>query len=359
MTHLSRRHDIDWLRVIAIALLIIYHIAIGFQPWGLMIGFITNKESWTSLWTPMSLLNVWRIPLLFFVAGMGVFFAMQKRNWLDLIKERSRRILLPLVFGMTAIVPIHLFILQSYYSWQLSYSPHPSHLWFLGNIFIYTLLLLPLFMAVKNNLHGKLVQLLQKLFSSPIGLSIVMAFFVLEATILKPVPFELYAMTTHGFILGFLAFLFGYVFVLAGKPFWHMLVKLRWVFFLAAFLLYIYRIFTSQIPLFLLSIESNFWVFAVFAFAYLHLNKPSAMLSYLSQSAYPIYIIHMVVLYGLSYLIFPLNLNVMVKFILLSVLTLLVSVLLYELFIRRLAVLRPLFGLKAKSTSVNQQQSNV
>ena len=33
MTKEERRYDIDWLRVIAIGLLLIYHIAIAFQPW--------------------------------------------------------------------------------------------------------------------------------------------------------------------------------------------------------------------------------------------------------------------------------------------------------------------------------------
>ena len=36
----ERRYDIDWLRVIAIGLLLVYHIGIGFQPWGVFIGFI-------------------------------------------------------------------------------------------------------------------------------------------------------------------------------------------------------------------------------------------------------------------------------------------------------------------------------
>ena len=35
----ARRHDIDWLRVITIALLLIYHIAIIFQPWAMFVGF--------------------------------------------------------------------------------------------------------------------------------------------------------------------------------------------------------------------------------------------------------------------------------------------------------------------------------
>ena len=111
----ERRHDIDWLRVIAIGLLLIYHIAIVFQPWAVFIGFIRSSESLNGLWKPMSMLNVWRIPLLFFVSGMGVYFAMRKRNWKELVVERSRRILIPFLFGMVAIVPLHFLIFQSYY----------------------------------------------------------------------------------------------------------------------------------------------------------------------------------------------------------------------------------------------------
>ncbi|UCG26758.1 MAG: acyltransferase family protein, partial [Bacteroidales bacterium] len=85
----GRRYDIDWLRVIAIGLLLIYHIAIGFQPWGVFIMFIQSEESLEFLWIPMSMLNVWRIPLLFFVSGMGVCFAIRKRNWKQLLQERA------------------------------------------------------------------------------------------------------------------------------------------------------------------------------------------------------------------------------------------------------------------------------
>ncbi|MFN2262501.1 MAG: acyltransferase, partial [Psychroflexus sp.] len=54
-----RRHDIDWIRVIAIGLLLIYHITLSFQPWGIIFLFIPNKESIEMLWIPMSLLNLW------------------------------------------------------------------------------------------------------------------------------------------------------------------------------------------------------------------------------------------------------------------------------------------------------------
>src|SRR5689334_7025696 len=137
MSAINRRYDIDWLRVIAIGLLLLYHASIGFQPWGIMIGFIANKNPWPSLWNAMAVLNVWRIPLLFFVSGMGVYFAMQQRSLKHLLAERSLRILVPFVFGMFVIFPISQYIWRAYYQWDQTYAPYPGHLWFLGNIFSY------------------------------------------------------------------------------------------------------------------------------------------------------------------------------------------------------------------------------
>ena len=342
----ERRYDIDWLRVIAIALLIIYHVAIGFQSWGLMIGFITNKESWISLWIPMSLLNIWRIPLLFFVSGMGVYFALQKRNWIGLIKERTQRILLPFIFGTFFIVPLHLLLLQNYYSWTLSYSPNPSHLWFLGNIFSYTILLLPVFLYFRSHNNGKVINIIKHVFNTPLGLVLVMGCFIGEAMMVKPNPYELYAMTVHGYILGFLAFFFGYIFILCGKPFWSLLLRWKWGFLVSGLTLYFFRVYQGQMPLYLLSVESNLWVFCVFAFGYKHLNYKSNALIYLSQSAYPVYIVHMMFLYAASYVIFPLDVGVILKFILVATLTFVGSLGFYEFIIKRVAWMRPLFGLK-------------
>ncbi len=118
----NRRYDIDWLRVITIGLLLIYHIAIVFQPWGVFIGFIQSEQSMESLWTPMTMINIWRIPLLFFVSGMGVGFAIKKRTWKQLLMERTRRIFIPFLFGIICIVPIHVFIWQYYYKQEIIYS---------------------------------------------------------------------------------------------------------------------------------------------------------------------------------------------------------------------------------------------
>ncbi len=346
----ERRFDIDWLRVITIGLLLIYHVAIGFQPWGLMIGFIQNKPTLPEIWTPMTMINIWRIPLLFFVSGMGVCFAIQKRNWKELVLERSKRILVPFVFGIIAIVPLHIFLLQKYYGMGILYMPNPGHLWFLGNIFLYVLVLSPFFIFLRNNRDGKIANGIRKLFGNPLGLLVVVGFMALEAWVVQPAIYEMYAMSWHGFALGLLAFLFGFLFVFSGQTFWDNLKHWRYVFLALAVTLYgiRYGLFQLQGPGHFMAIESCFWIFAVLAFGYKYLNKPGPTLSYLSQAAYPVYIIHMVFLYLSAYLIFPLEWSPMVKFLSSTIFTFLGCFAFYEFVIRRVTILRPLFGLKVE-----------
>ncbi|KYG85839.1 acyltransferase [Roseivirga seohaensis] len=347
----TRRYDIDWIRVIAIGLLLIYHIAIGFQPWGLFIGFIQSENSINAIWTPMSMLNVWRIPLLFFVSGMGVFFAIKRRSWKALIKERTGRILIPYLFGTACIAPLHIIILQHYYGQKMTYILNPGHLWFLGNIFVYVLLLSPLFFYLKKHENGKIGLLIKKVFQSPFGFMVIVLSLTAEVIIVQPNPYELYAQTWHGFFLGLLAFLFGFCCVYSGKEFWGFILKWRWLLILAAAALYTVRILElqPQIQNYLVAAETCFWVFSVFAFGYKYLNRPSKALSYLSQAAYPIYIIHMAFLYLGSSLIFPLDIPVIIQFVLVVAFTFLGCFGFYELIIRRVWFLRPLFGLKMKA----------
>lgn len=343
----ERHYFIDWLRVIAIGLLLLYHVAIGFQPWGLMIGFITNGEPISSLWIPMGALNVWRIPLLFFVSGMGVYFSMQRRSWGALMGERSLRILLPYVFGMFCIFPVSTYILKNHYGWDQSYDPNPGHLWFLGNIFAYVVALSPLFYLMRKHEHSRIVAGLKRAFSSLVLPLIIAGAFVGEVMLVKPYPYELYAMTWHGFFLGLIAFFFGFCFALTGNGFWKMVVKWRWLFLSMALMLFFVRLlqFKLQAPVWMAAVESPLWIFAVLGFGCKHLNRPGKTLTYLSEAAYPVYILHMIFLFLGSAIIFPMALPGAAKLFAVLIFTFAGCFLAYEA-VRRVNVLRPLFGMK-------------
>jgi len=358
---IQRRHDIDWLRVIAIGLLLIYHIAIIFQPWALFIGFMRSEELLEGLWTPMTMLNVWRIPLLFYVSGMGLYFAMRKRNWKQLLTERSKRILVPFIFGIVAITPLHMFIFQKFYNMPLSYYAGSAHLWFLGNIFAYVLLLSPLFFYLKKHENGKFRAGIAKVMSYAVGPLSVTVFFVLEIVLVKPQLFELYAQTWHGFFLGLVAFLFGFLFVYSGTNFWQTVAKWKWLYLAMAAILFALRYtgFEPETIYYLKALESNCWIFTVFGLGYQYLNRPSATLKYLSQAAYPVYIIHMFVLYVGALIILPLAMPPFLKFLAITFFTFIVCFLVYELILRRINILRPLFGLKWQSKNNQLNQSTV
>jgi len=329
-------------------MLLIYHIAIIFQPWAMFVGFIQSEESLEALWAPMTMVNVWRIPLLFYVSGMGLYFAMRKRNWKQLLLERSKRILLPFIFGIVAITPLHILIFQKYYNLKLGYHVNQGHLWFLGNIFLYVLLLLPLFHYLQKKENTKIQRVLSTIMSNPATPLMVSLFFVIEVVLINPQMFVLYARTWHGFFNGFLAFFFGFLLVYSGEKFWKTVLKWKWSYLFLAIILYSIRllVFKTQAPGYLMAIESNCWIFGIFGLGYKYLNRPSKTLSYLSKAAYPIYIIHMFVLYAGALFILPLQIPIHLKFISIVVFTGVTCYLIYEFIIRRIGFLRPLFGLK-------------
>jgi peptidoglycan/LPS O-acetylase OafA/YrhL len=107
-----------------------------------------------------------------------------------------------------------------------------------------------------------------------------------------------------------------------------------------------YAVFGTEAPGYLMAIECNCWIFGIFGFGYKYLNKPSKTLNYLSKAAYPVYIIHMFVLYAAALFILPLELPIMLKFLAIVSFTGLVCYLIYEFIIRRLGFLKAFFGLK-------------
>jgi len=173
------------------------------------------------------------------------------------------------------------------------------------------------------------------------------ACFLLEAILVGPDSFVMYAMSFHGFVLGLLAFLFGFLCIHSGEGFWQSVRKWRWPMLAVALALYLvrYLVFKLEAPNYLAAIESCTWIFAVFGFANKHLNRPGKTLSYLSQGAYPIYILHMIFLYLGSSLLFPVEISVLLKFMFVIAFTAAGCFISYEL-IRRVGFLKPLFGLK-------------
>jgi len=126
-----------------------------------------------------------------------------------------------------------------------------------------------------------------------------------------------------------------------------MLLRWRWALLVMAAGLFTVRLNRTETPSWLLSVESTTWVLTVFAFGHRYLNHPGKALRYLSEAAYPVYILHMVFLYLGSLLVFRFPMGPPLQFGLVLIFTTGMSIVCYELIIRRLRIFRALFGLKA------------
>ena len=155
---MARRHDVDWLRVLLFGLLVLHHTAVGFAPFGRSIYGFSNDELGGPL---VSLLiywsHTWRLPALFLIAGLGTWFATSRNHGFYFLGRRLARLLVPLLVGSFLLNPLAVWAItwmtgepEAFLSvpveWWLPVAPyHVMHLWFLGNLALYTVLCWPLY----------------------------------------------------------------------------------------------------------------------------------------------------------------------------------------------------------------------
>lgn len=170
---MHRRHDLDTLRVFAFALLILYHVGMVYVPdWDFHLKSPVQL-AWIE-W-PMVLVNRWRMSLLFVLSGITLGLVLARNSSLQLAARRSWRLLLPLAFGIVAIVPVQAYCeartlgtfdagFGTFLLRYLQLRPWPAgtftggeygftwnHLWYLAYLWTYTMVVLaarPLLLAV-------------------------------------------------------------------------------------------------------------------------------------------------------------------------------------------------------------------
>lgn len=112
---MTRRHDLDWVRVLAFGLLVLYHVGMYYVTWD---WHINSPAAGPALEPFMMLSSPWRLSLLFLVSGVATAFLLARarrdaaaaNGRVRFLGPRSWRLLVPLAFGMLVVVPP-----QSYY----------------------------------------------------------------------------------------------------------------------------------------------------------------------------------------------------------------------------------------------------
>ena len=165
---MTRHYGMDWLRIGAFALLILYHIGMVFVPWNFHVKSL-HVEDWVRL--PMLASNAWRLTLLFVVSGYASRALLNRSSsTAGFFANRCNRLLVPLVFGIAVIVPpqpwVELVTKHAYTGSYLTFWSHDyfrfgklagltlptwNHLWFVVYLWAYTTTLTLGLIVVRGN----------------------------------------------------------------------------------------------------------------------------------------------------------------------------------------------------------------
>ncbi|MBS1491215.1 MAG: acyltransferase family protein [Bacteroidetes bacterium] len=380
-----RRHDLDWLRLIAIIILLFFHTGMWFNHWG---WHVKNNELSYSFQYWMIWSHYFRMPLLLFISGAGTYMALGKRTPYQFRKERFRKLFIPLVFGMLVIVPPQIYyehITQyanywEFYKTVFHFVPYPKgslswhHLWFILYLFLYSLLALPLLVFLRSPRSERLKQKMYSLLSSPGGLLFIPSLTMLVSQIMLR-PF--FPEETHDLLKDWAYFAFYFLFFIMGIfcyshfKLWQTIGANRKTLLMALLVALIpfygcYFHFRGLIQLSWTtkSVETIFDVSAIFvswftvitiiAYGQHYLNKPHPWLKHFNEGLYPFYILHQTVIIALGYYIVQLPWSIAAKYWSISFLTLISCIGLYFLVIRPFNVMRFLFGLKPKTKKIDE-----
>ena len=367
-TPTTRRYDLDWLRVLAFALLILYHTGLVFVGWKFHIMSHTTSPA---LELPMEFLNQWRMPLLFVISGVGVTFALSRRTAGQFAGERAQRLLLPLIFGMCVVVVPQVYYQRlsegAHYTSLFDFYPHYfngaapkgnftwNHLWFIAYLLVFSLLSLPLFVQLrKPAAQAALARLGQWLSRPGAVLLFALPLIIIQLT-LRPYWPDTRNLVHDWFNFAFYLtlFLYGYLLgPLAG--FWQAAERQRYLLLalgLAAFCFYYwgddyyYALIGGAIKRVVQAFNCWCWILVCVGFGRRYLNRNSPLLQRANEAVFPFYILHQTVLIVLGYYVLQWNATNAAKFLITALGTFGFTLLLY-LVIQRFSVLRVLFGLK-------------
>ncbi len=371
----SRRADLDWLRVLAFGLLIAYHAGMAWSGWT---WHLTGIDSIDWLREGMRFVNRWRMPLIFLVSGAAIMLALGSRPPAAFARDRVKRLLVPLAFGMVAIVPPQIYLERlhrgeftgSFLDWlpqAFQGGPYPGgnvswhHLWFLAYVLVLSFVLLPCFLWARSR-HGRAALDKAGRVAARLGLHW-LAVLPLAASILwlAPVSYntngligDWHGLVYYGALLFYGAFLFGSSDMLGA------LNRQRWLSFAVGVTAYgalHVGFFEGTVrptnadadrPAFALlsAVNTMAWLFAITGFANRHLVARPPFLSEATEAVYPFYILHQTVTVIVVYWLLRIGTPPVAGFLLAVLATFVGTSAIYFGLVRPIGFIRPLFGLK-------------
>jgi glucan biosynthesis protein C len=382
-----RLHYLDWLRVMAIFMVFLFH---AVHPFDFGDWQIKNLEQSEIITIILTLLGLWGMPFFFLVAGSASWFALQRRTARQYISERVKRLLIPFIIGTFLFSPIQMYLewknkvqngvlslpFQEYVDGQFQpFNPlslhYPGftpgwlglgfHLWFLAFLFFFALITLPLFRWLKSEAGKRLVTRMASLSEKRGGILLFVLPLAVVQFILEPIfPKE---HDWGDFILQMCFFILGYIlyadsrFTRAIRRDWWLLLTLG-----MAIVLSLLGMYMAELPVmawsetpytlefyFVLSLVTCVAVCFTLTMLFVgmrFLDFTNKWLRYAQEAVLPFFILHQPAIVVLAFFVVQWEASIAVKLPIVVLGSFVISLGLYEALIRRVGPIRALFGMK-------------
>jgi glucan biosynthesis protein C len=373
-TRTIRYYDLDWLRVFATLAVFVYHAA---KPFSFDVWHIRNAQLSPALDSWAGFLGVWIMPTFFVLSGMSIALSLRSRSAGQFARGRITRLVIPLIFGIFVLSPPQIYIERlSYGQFEGSFFqflPHyfngpylgygkPGnfawmgiHLWYLLLLFVYSILMLPLFGAIRREDAQAQLARLGAWLEKPTALLLPAVPLMILSAALDPSGLGSRILGEWNVLIYLTLLVYGFVMISALR-FEATVYRYRGLALLVGLVAGLMAnsldgvaygtvgFFVGQAARGLLA-----WclIVVLFGLFYPLRQRNTPFLHHTSEMALPFYILHQPVIVLISYyLVLPTRLLPFAKYALIIVTCLPVVVAIYELLVRRTTVLRVLFGLK-------------
>lgn len=373
---MKRRYDLDWLRVMAFGLLMLFHTGMLFSTWDWHVKNLETSEVFDQV---MRFVHQWRMPLLFFISGSAVWFAMERYSTRQYFLERHKRLLLPLLFGMLVVIPPQVYHERLYHDGQYAsfWDFYPTifttgaypqgnfswhHLWYVPYIWTYSMLTLPACLWLRSPPGRALLARFLGWMTRPWALFLAFVPSAVSDALLRPHwPDDANNLLSDWGNFAHKLTFFAAGFVLAsGTGVYDVIAAQRRKFLLAGVLslailepMWMAKRNASGVSPAVMTgylVFSNFfiWMWLLAALGYgrrwLSFNHP--FLRYANEAVYPFYILHQTVIIIIGYHLAYDDWSIGLKFPLVAAATFLTCWAIYALAIRPWNPVRVLFGMK-------------
>jgi len=374
----NRRYELDWLRVLAILVVFLYHSTRFFNlgDW-----HVKNVHTfvWVEIWNVFA--TRWMMPLFFIISGASLFYAIGKSGgWRRFYVDKFLRLMVPVIIASIthSILQVYLERLThgqfsgSFFSFLPgyfnsiyfgigmpgNYAFHGMHLWYLLFLFIYGLICYRIFIWLKGD-GREILNRIMTLVAIP---GLMYLWFPIPLLIMKAlIPETVLDVGAGGWgFLYYIWFLISGFMIMSSDRLQQHINNMRWISLLLGLVLstiYLYQLFSpSRVALpawisdgiyTLLSFSSAWsWLFAILGFGMRFLAIDRPVLRYTNEGVLPFYILHQTVLLAIGYFIMTWEIHDALKWALVFTSSFIIIMVLYTQLIRKFELFRFLFGMK-------------